>query len=726
MGTDVLVVVRVVLVSLIVAVAAVGVRGNPSVEFTAQNRRHGLVENVGGGVWRVRLADTDGAFSDRGAVQGLAAFMGESMPKFGAADGSRVEVARSPFSIRFFSRSGRLVRELTALESDGKRFSVRGRLSPGEGVYGFGERLDRLNQRGQRLLLCSYDGWNKSDTTYAPMPFFVTTSGAGVFVNDYASVTADMGKSVEGEWSMDGDSGRLDLYIWATDRMWEAVSGVHRLAGCSSVPPGWAAGPVVCRYWPDLTALEGPIVAGKKTKMLGASVKEMVERYEAIGALPKAMILEAFSLDVFGDGEKARKRLAQLKACGDYLRGKGVKMLVYMRVGAPLAYCGPGFRPEYVVRVDIRENGTMLHQGTDLIPDVYLNGVNPNPDSGKMLGRHLALDVTNPDAWDWYVNTVWKTLVDCGVSGVKIDFCEELPDDGRDYGVINVEYKWHDKSVFAGMGVHHAYPAFFVSRFLKEMNRLAVGRGGFMVLTRGGGIGSGRNPYLWAGDQMRTWNKLDDQLLAVLNSGMSGMPFMSYDMGGYQYDGWKLEPAGVVGGEEVFVKRGKTLTAEDEAAIFARAMSFTAFMPCVQSHGFVRNVYDFGAEIRDAYDRMQRMRDAMAPYLAKVVCTAATRGIPAVRPLVLHWQADPNTYSIGDEFMLGDAVLAAPLMGRGNSRRVYLPKGRWLEVASGKMLVVDSGGLWKDVSAGVFPPPLFLNADASDFTALLKVLKGKL
>ena len=200
---------------------------------------------------------------------------------------------------------------------------------------------------------------------------------------------------------------------------------------------------------------------------------------------------------------------------------------------------------------------------------------------------------------------------------------------------------------------------------------------------------------------------------------------MSYDMGGYQYDGWKLEPAGVVGGETVFVKRGKTLTAEEEAAIFARAMSFTAFMPCVQSHGFVRNAYDFGAEIRDAYARMQRMRDAMAPYLAKVVRTAAEQGIPAVRPLVLDWQDDPNTYSISDEFMLGDAVLVAPLMGRDNSRRAYLPKGRWLEVASGKMLAVDSGGVWKDVCADVFPPPLFLNADASDFAPLLNVLTRK-
>ena len=119
------------------------------------------------------------------------------------------------------------------------------------------------------------------------------------------------------------------------------------------------------------------------------------------------------------------------------------------------------------------------------------------------------------------------------------------------------------------------------------------------------------------------------------------------------------------------------------------------------------------------------MRDAMAPYISKVVRTAAEQGIPAVRPLVLDWQDDPNTYSISDEFMLGDAVLVAPLMGRGNSRRAYLPRGRWLDVASGKMLAVDSGGFWKDVGADVFPPPLFLNADASDFAALLKVLGGK-
>ena len=105
---------RVAFILLIAAVAARSVPANPAVEFTAPNGRHGRVENVGGGVWRVRLADTDGTFSDRGAVQGLAAFLGEAVPQFGAADGSRVEVSPSPFAVRFFSRSGRLVRELTA------------------------------------------------------------------------------------------------------------------------------------------------------------------------------------------------------------------------------------------------------------------------------------------------------------------------------------------------------------------------------------------------------------------------------------------------------------------------------------------------------------------------------------------------------------------------------------------------------------------------------------
>ena len=711
--------------------AAVLTLAASAVEFRAPDGVAGRADNLGGGVWRVRLADAEGRFHERGAVQALAAFMGENVPSFGVSDGSRVEVVERPFALRFYSKSGRLAREITSLNAGTDGFVVRGRLPPGEGVYGFGERLDRLNQRGQKILLCSSDGWNKSDTTYAPIPFFVTTSGAGVFVNDYGTMTADMGAARTDEWMVTGLGQRIDLYVWATDRILDAVKGVHRLQGGSLQPPDWAIGPIVCRYAPDLSVLDGYTCKkyarqgyweGKA--LLGVGVKEMLARYESMGAKPKAFIMEGWSIEMFGDSELARKRREALKACGEFLRNKGVKMLVYMRVGSPIDRRCPGFKDEFLTHADVFKDGRIDRSGTDRIPDVYLTGININPDSGKVAGGHVALDITNPAMWDWYVKVIWKKLVELGVSGVKIDFCEELPDDGRDYGAIRVAYKWHDPSVFDGAAVHHAYPAFFVSRFTREMSRLTAEKGGFMVLTRGGGIGSGRNPYMWAGDQTRSWNKLDDQVLAVLNSGMSGIPFMSYDYGGYQYDGGsRVEPVGVMnlktgafdlsrteaksGEETVYVRRGKVLSAEDEERIFSRALAFTAFMPCMQSHGYVRNVYDFGVATQRQYVTAIAKREELTQYIRQAVRTAAEQGAPVVWPLVLKWQDDPNTYSIADEFMLGDEILVAPALGPEETREVYLPCGEWQEEKTGKRHRAGREGLRFAVSAPVGEIPIF-------------------
>ena len=733
-----------VAMSLLSAVSGAMADGD-FVEFTVPDGRHGRVEEIGGGAWRIRLADGSGQLKERGAVQALSAFMGEAVPSLGAPDGSRVEVSESPFCINFYSKSGRLVRTITHLAAGQNGFTASGTLPDGEGVYGFGERLDRLNQRGRKVLLCSSDGWNKSDTTYAPIPFFVTTSGAGVFVNDYGTMTADMGASRADEWSVSGRGGCIDLYVWATDSMLDAVKGVHRLQGGSLVPPDWATGPVICRYSPDLSVLDG--YTHKKfgkgrwdgKPMLGVGVREMLRRYEEIGAKPKAFILEGWDVSDAGGADAALRRREELKKCGEFLRSKGIKMMVYMRVGAPLASRSPGFRKDFLVHADIFKNGNVDRSDSDMIPDVYLTGININPDSGKVSGGHVALDITNQAMWDWYVNVVWKELVDLGVSGVKIDFCEELPDDGRDYGAVRVNYKWHDPEVFDGAAVHHAYPSFFVSRFAKEMARLTEDRGGFMVLTRGGGIGSGRSPYMWAGDQMRTWSKLDDQVLAVLNSGISGIPFMSYDFGGYQYEGGAVvTPAGVrnlktgafdlsrtepLEGEEiVYVPRGKGMSKEEEERIFVRALSYTAFMPCMQSHGYVRNAYDFSDATCRCYAQVQGMRDQLAPYFAKHVKRAADNGEPVVRPLVLDWQDDPEVRSIFDEFMLGDALLVAPLLEPGSSRRVYLPKGRWREVLSGKTVDASAKGVWQTATAEGGIPPMYVNADAEDAQLIWRCL----
>ena len=127
----------------------------------------------------------------------------------------------------------------------------------------------------------------------------------------------------------------------------------------------------------------------------------------------------------------------------------------------------------------------------------------------------------------------------------------------------------------------------------------------------------------------------------------------------------------------------------------------------------------------DAFRDCAEMKYKLMPYVYAQAKDCSERGLPMVRALLVEFPHDKGAWLVEDEYMFGSQILVAPLMGRGNSRRAYLPKGRWLDVASGKMLAVDSGGIWKDVCAGVFPPPLFLNADASDFAALMNVLTRK-
>ena len=47
-----------------------------------------------------------------------------------------------------------------------------------------------------------------------------------------------------------------------------------------------------------------------------------------------------------------------------------------------------------------------------------------------------------------------------------------------------------------------------------------------------------------------------------------------------------------------------------------------------------------------------------------------------MRPLMLNFEKDAETYEINDEFMVGEWLLAAPVVTQGTTMRlVYLPEG---------------------------------------------------
>jgi len=638
--------------------------------------------------WRLQSVAEGEEFRANGAVQALASFMDEPSPsaerpfsvaELGgrtvcrAADGTWVEIGADG-RLDVYSSAGRLVTEgVGVVRQDGKTV-LTGRLMDEEPVFGLGERLDRLNKRGQRIRLFTSDGYNDSNATYLVVPFFTTHRVGGVLVNLYEDMTADFGASEKNEWRIEADAQRMDAYLFAKDRMADALMAYADLSGHADVPERWNAGPIICRYYPDLARLEGPFVCRFNGMTLrGHGLREMMERHIELGAKPSAAIIEGGGYsDVWSD----LKRREELRRMIAYLGAHDIKPMVYMRVGAVCGRTAPGFRPEYNVSISIATNGVIMQADTKFVPNRYSSGI--NPDNGRQAFE--TADITDPAFWNWYVNVVWRELVDLGVRGVKIDFCELLPEEGLNPGGVSVHYKWKNPSIFADAAVHHAYPTFFISKFYREMSKLTKDRGGFMVLSRGGGIGSQRNPYLWAGDQQRLFEKLDDQVLAMLNSGMSGVPFMTYDMGGYQYRDHVLEPDGEIDGTPVSVRRSRTLDEKTEAAIFRRAVEFTAFSTCVQSHGFVRNAYDFDADARSHYVRFMRLHVALGDYIDSLNRVAAETGVPPVRPLAFRNPEDPRTWNVHDEFLLGDAVLVAPTLLDGQRGDVYLPVGDWARV----------------------------------------------
>lgn len=653
--------------------------------FRSGETRCRLTWTGSGTGWRLQAASEGQAFREAGAVQALASFMGEAMPSRAqafdvaesegrmscrAADGSRVELDANGRA-DVYSVSGRLVTESVAVkETDGK-FTLSGRLLDAEPVFGLGERLDRLNKRGQRISLYTSDGYNDSNATYLVIPLFTTHRGGGVFVNLYEGMTADFGATAKNVWTMETEANRMDAYLFAKDSIAEALSAYSDLSGHADVPERWNAGPIICRYTPDLTRLEGPFVFPFRGMTLrGHGLREMVDRHIALGAKPSAVIIEGGG---FADLHRDPERRAEFARMTAYLNEKDVKPMVYMRVGSVCTQQAPGFSPDFNVSISIATNGVTMKADTKFVPNRYAKGI--NPDNARQAFE--TADITDPAFWDWYVNVVWKDLIDAGVRGVKIDFCELLPEEGLNPGGVEIHYKWKHPEVFANAPVHHAYPTFFISKFYRAMSELTKDCGGFMVLSRGGGIGSQRNPYLWAGDQQRLFEKLDDQVLAMLNSGMSGVPFLTYDMGGYQYRDLYAEPDGEIDGTKVSVRRSRTMDEATEAKIFRRAVEYTAFSPCVQSHGFVRNAYDFDTATQRHYKKFMDLHASLGEYLERCNRLAAEKGIPVVRPLAYRNPEDPRTWDIADEFLLGDALLIAPTLGEGERGEVYLPSGDW-------------------------------------------------
>ena len=319
------------------------------------------------------------------------------------------------------------------------------------------------------------------------------------------------------------------------------------------------------------------------------------------------------------------------------------------------------------------------------------------------MGPETYCDVTHPDGARYIWNRARENYYQ---KGIKLFWLDEAEPELRPYDYDNVRY-------YAGNGleVSNLYPYYYAKAFYDGLRE--EGEQEIVNLSRCAWLGSQRfSTVVWSGDIASTFDSLRKQLKAGLNFAMCGVPWWTTDIGGF-FNGDPDDPA--------------------FRELIVRWFQFGVFCPIFRVHGYrmpysqvdswddingycpsggPNEVWSFGDDAYQIIREQVALRERMKPYLMEQMRTAASVGVPVMRPLFFDYPQDRRTYECGDEYLFGPDILVAPVIEAGTKERiVYLPEGSvWRSVSDDR---VYQGGETVTVPVTLGTTPLFHRGDTA-------------
>ena len=280
------------------------------------------------------------------------------------------------------------------------------------------------------------------------------------------------------------------------------------------------------------------------------------------------------------------------------------------------------------------------------------------------------VDFTNPEACAWYAGHL-ERLMDQGVDTFKTDFGERIPVDG----VV-----WHDGSDPERM--HNFYPQLYNEVVFRALEKHR-GIGDAVVFARSATAGGQQFPVHWGGDNDSTFLSMAETLRGGLSLAMSGFGYWSHDIGGFE--------------------------GTPDAGLFKRWLAFGLLSSHSRLHGSnsIRVPWAFDEEAVEITRRFTNLKLRLMPYLARIAEEAHADGIPMMRPMVLEFPEDRATHDADVQYMLGDALLVAPVFTADGSVEYYLPEGEWTSLIDGS---IADGRRWVAERHGYDSVPLRVRA----------------
>lgn len=141
--------------------------------------------------------------------------------------------------------------------------------------------------------------------------------------------------------------------------------------------------------------------------------------------------------------------------------------------------------------------------------------------------------------------------------------------------------------------------------------------------------------------------------------------------------------------------------------VYKRWLAFGLLSTHSRLHGSdsYRVPWLFGDEAVDVCRAFTKLKLSLMPYLYGLAVEANQEGVPAMRAMVLEFPGDLGAEDCDRQYMLGDALMVAPVLRQDNVGEYYLPRGTWTEYFSGKE--TEEYG-WHSEAYDFFSLPLYV------------------
>ncbi len=292
------------------------------------------------------------------------------------------------------------------------------------------------------------------------------------------------------------------------------------------------------------------------------------------------------------------------------------------------------------------------------------------------------VDFFQPDAAAFYWKNFSEKLLPTGIDAWWQDATEPENDDlkGRRIGPDQIPGEWY----------RNVYPLHVIRTVYEGLRRDQPDRLP-VILTRSAYPGIQRyGAVTWSGDVGNDWDALRRQLAGGLGQMAAGLPWWTYDAGG-------------------FFRPGNQYKDADYQERMIRWIQAAVWLPFMRVHGYQSRTepWEYSAETERLFKAAVAQREALLPYITEQAARVWEEDYTLMRPLVFDFPQDEAALQQNCEWMFGPDYLVCPVTEGGVATwTVYLPENEdgWEDIRTGAHL---AGGQYAVVPVDLEAIPVF-------------------